>query len=106
MSEPSAREAPPPEPSPAEQRDRRTPTQRRLDRPPPEPLSRRQTAIAGAFIGALYAVGMIGRGETLAGIVGGVLAAILLFLVLREVGRRQRRRIAARERRRSGPQAR
>ena len=62
----------------------------------------RQMAIAGAFIGLLYAIGMVGRGEVVAGIVGGVLAAILLFLVLREVANRQRRRIAAWERRRSG----
>jgi len=82
--------------------DRRSATQRRIDRPPPKPMSSRQMAIAGAFIGALYAVGMIGRGEVVAGIVGGVLAAILLFLVLREVGNRQRRRIAAHERRRPG----
>ena len=35
------------------------------------------------FIGVLYAVGMGIRGEWLAGVVGGVLAAILCVLVLR-----------------------
>jgi len=60
-------------------------------------------ALAGVFIGVLYAVGMVAKGEVVAGLVGGVLAAILLFLVLREAGNRQRRRTAARERRRSGP---
>ena len=90
------------EPPPPEEPDRRTPTQRRIDRRPPQPMRPRQMAIAGAFIGVLYSVGMVGRGEIVAGIVGGVLAAILLFLVLREVGNRQRRRIAAWERRRSG----
>ena len=80
--------------------DRRSASQRRIDRPIPEPLSTRQLAVAGAFVGILYAAGMIGRGEVVPGVVGGVLAGILMFLVLREVGNRQRRRIAARERRR------
>ncbi|MGH2968871.1 MAG: hypothetical protein ACRDK0_07385 [Solirubrobacteraceae bacterium] len=62
----------------------------------------RNVAILAAVVGVLYAVGMIARGDIAPGIVGGVLAAILCFLVLREVGERQRRRNAARERRRSG----
>jgi len=61
-------------------------------------MSTRNVAIFAAFIGVLYMVGMIGRGEVAAGIVGGVLAAVLAFLVFREVGERQKRRIAARER--------
>ena len=74
----------------------------RADRPIPEPLSRRHLVIFAVVVGVLYAVGMFGRGEILPGIVGGVLAGILCYLVFREVGNRQRRRIAARERRRSG----
>jgi hypothetical protein len=61
-------------------------------------LTARQRAFAGAFIGTLFAVGMISHGQVAPGIVGGVLAAILLFLVLREVGERNRR-IAERRRR-------
>jgi hypothetical protein len=63
-------------------------------------MSTRNVAIFAAFIGVLYVVGMVGRGEVLPGIVGGVLAAVLAFLVFREVGERQKRRIAARERQR------
>ena len=55
-------------------------------------LSVRQRALAGAFIGVLYAVGMSAHGKVLPGVVGGVLAGILLFLVLRETGERRRRR--------------
>ena len=74
----------------------------RHERPLPEPMSTRNVAIFAAFIGVLYAVGMIGRGEILPGIVGGILAGVLAFLVFREVGNRQRRRIAERERQRRG----
>jgi hypothetical protein len=63
-------------------------------------MSRRNVAIFAAFIGVLYAVGMIGRGEILPGLVGGILCSILAYLVFTEVGNRQRRRIAERERRR------
>ena len=63
-------------------------------------MSRRNVAIFAAFIGILYAVGMVGRGEIAPGLVGGALAAVLAFLVFTEVGNRQRRRIAAYERRR------
>ncbi len=72
----------------------------REQRPIPEPMSRRNVAIFAVFIGVLYAVGAIARGDVAAGIVGGVLAAVLAYLVFTEVGNRQRRRIAARERRR------
>ena len=85
---------------PPPERDRRSALQRRIDRRPPDPMRPRDMAIGGAFVGVLYAAGMIGRGEVLPGIVGGVLAAILLYLVLREIGNRQRRRIAEWERRR------
>jgi hypothetical protein len=47
---------------------------------------------AGAFIAVLYAVGMSVRGDVLPGIVGGALAGVLAFLVLREVEQRRRRR--------------
>jgi hypothetical protein len=55
-------------------------------------LSARTMWIVGVVIGGLYAFGSIARGYVLAGIVGGVLAAILCFLVLREVRERRRRR--------------
>jgi hypothetical protein len=71
------------------------------ERPIPEPMSRRNVVIFAVFVGVLYAVGMVGRGEVAAGLVGGALAAVLAYLVFTEVGNRQRRRIAARERRRS-----
>jgi uncharacterized membrane protein YdjX (TVP38/TMEM64 family) len=65
-------------------------------------MSKRNVAIFAAFIGVLYAIGMIGRGDVAPGLVGGTLAAILAFLVFREVGERQKRRIAERERARKG----
>jgi hypothetical protein len=83
------RRSPPPERVPREQR------------PIPEPMSRRNVVIFAVFIGVLYAVGMVGRGEVAAGLVGGVLCSVLAYLVFTEVGNRQRRRIAAHERRRS-----
>ncbi len=55
-------------------------------------LSVRAKAVVSALIGVLYAVGMSLRGEVLAGVVGGILAAILCFLVLREVERQRRER--------------
>jgi hypothetical protein len=64
-------------------------------------MSRRNIAIFAVFMGVLYAVGMIGRGEVVPGLVGGALCGILAYLVFREVGNRQRRRIAERERARS-----
>jgi hypothetical protein len=65
-------------------------------------MSRRNVVIFAVFIGVLYAVGMVGRGEVAAGLVGGALAAVLGYLVFTEVGNRQRRRIAAQKRRRAG----
>jgi uncharacterized membrane protein YdjX (TVP38/TMEM64 family) len=85
-----------PETAPA---DQRSALRRRIDAPPPEPMSTRNVAIFAAFIGILYAIGMVGRGEIVPGLVGGALAGILAFLVFREVGNRQRRRIAAHKRR-------
>jgi hypothetical protein len=64
-------------------------------RPQPEPprgLSTRNKVIAGAFIGVLYAGGMSARGDVLPGIVGGILAGILLVLVLNRIEERRRSR--------------
>ena len=44
-----------------------------------------QTAIVAALIGIAYAVTISIRGAVAPGIVGGVLAAILAFLVIRRV---------------------
>ena len=52
----------------------------------------RQWAIAGAFIGILFALGSIARGDIAPGIVGGILAGVLCFLVLREIEQRRDRR--------------
>jgi hypothetical protein len=61
-------------------------------REPAGGLTDRARAFVGALICALYAIGMSLRGEVLAGVVGGILAAILCFLVLREVERQRRER--------------
>ena len=61
-------------------------------RPPHRGLSLRAKIGVGVFIGVLYAVGMSVRGEVLPGVVGGVLAAILCVLVLREYERQRRGR--------------
>jgi hypothetical protein len=52
----------------------------------------RNKVIAGAFVAALYAGGMGFRGDWLPGIVGGVLAGIVLVMVLSRVEERRRRR--------------
>jgi hypothetical protein len=51
-----------------------------------------QRAIAGVFIGVLYAAGSIARGYVAAGIVGGVLAAVLVYLVLKRYAEARGRR--------------
>ena len=58
--------------------------------------------IFAGFVGLLYTVPMVARGAVAPGIVGGILAAILTFLVFRRVAERQRMREEARARRRSG----
>ena len=98
--------APPREPARVERvsRKRRSPPPERVlreQRPIPEPMSRRNVVIFALFVGVLYAIGMVGRGEVVPGLVGGVLCSVLAYLVFTEVGNRQRRRIAARERRRA-----
>ena len=60
----------------------------------------RQWATAGAFIGVLFAIGSIARGDVAPGIVGGVLAGVLCFLVLKEISNRQNQRIREWDRRR------
>ena len=52
-------------------------------------LSTRAKAFVSALIGVLYAVGMSLRGDVLPGVVGGILAGILCYLVLREVERQR-----------------
>jgi hypothetical protein len=47
---------------------------------------------AGAFVGILYAGGMSARGDVLPGVVGGILAGILMVLVLMRLEDRRRRR--------------
>ena len=71
----------------------------RIQARPPEPMTRRQWALAGAFIGILFALGSIARGDIAPGIVGGILAGILCFLVLRQISDRQWQRIREWERR-------
>ena len=70
------------------------PRRRRKPRPEPAPpspgLSTRAKIGAGAFIAVLYAIGMSLRGDVLPGVVGGLLAGVLCFLVLREIESRRR----------------
>jgi hypothetical protein len=72
---------------------RQSALRRRVNARPPEPMKPRQWAIAGAFIAILFAVGSIARGDVAPGIVGGILAGLLCFLVLREISTRQWQRI-------------
>jgi hypothetical protein len=65
----------------------------RIQARPPEPMKPKQWAIAGTFIAVLFMIGSIARGEVAPGIVGGLLAGVLCFLVLREISTRQRQRI-------------
>ena len=73
--------------------------QQRIQSRPPEPMKPTQWAIAGAVIGILFALGSIARGDVAPGIVGGILAGILCFLVLRQISERQWQRIREWERR-------
>jgi hypothetical protein len=63
-------------------------------RPEPRPgLSMRNKVIGGAFVAVLYAGSMgFGSGEWLPGIVGGVLAGIVLVMVLSRLEARRRAR--------------
>jgi hypothetical protein len=60
--------------------------------PPPPGLSTAKKIAAGAFVGLLYAGGMSARGDVLPGVVGGILAGILLVLVLNRIEQRRRSR--------------
>ena len=62
-------------------------------------MTRIHRAIVGAFFAVAFAVSTIARGDVAPGIVGGILAGILCFLVLREISSRQWRRIREWERR-------
>jgi hypothetical protein len=63
-----------------------------VNEPQPRPgLSTRAKIAAAAFIAVLYAIGMSIRGAVFPGIVGGLLAGVLCYLVLREVEQRRRR---------------
>jgi hypothetical protein len=64
---------------------------RRPEPPAPRGLSLRAKIAAGTFIGVLYAGGMSARGDVLPGVVGGILAGILLVLVLIRLEQRRRR---------------
>jgi hypothetical protein len=66
---------------------------------PPRTYSTRAKAILGVFVAVLYAVTMGINGDVLPGLVGGVLAGILVFLVLREVERQRRVRWRQRQHR-------
>jgi hypothetical protein len=66
---------------------------RRVHARPPEPMKPKQWAIAGAFIAILFMVGSVARGDVAPGIVGGLLAGVLCFMVLREISSRQWHRI-------------
>jgi hypothetical protein len=52
----------------------------------------RAKVAAGAFVGILYAGGMGFRGDWLPGIVGGILAGVVLVMVLGRIEERRRRR--------------
>ena len=77
----------------------------RIQARPPEPMKPRQWALAGAFIGILFAVGSIARGDVAPGIVGGILAGVLMYLVLRQISVRQWQRIREWESRHGGKPA-
>jgi hypothetical protein len=63
-----------------------------VNEPPRPGLSTRAKVFAGVFIGVLYAIGMSIRGDVFPAVVGGILAGILCFLVLREIEQRRDRR--------------
>jgi hypothetical protein len=52
----------------------------------------RAKVAAGAFIAILYAGGMGFRGDWLPGIIGGILAGVVLVMVLNRIEERRRRR--------------
>ena len=59
---------------------------------PPRGLSMPAKVTAGAFVAVLYAGGMGFRGDWLPGIIGGILAGIVLVMVLTRIEQRRRAR--------------
>jgi hypothetical protein len=60
---------------------------------PPQGLSTRAKLAASAFVGVLYVVGgSLYGGDVAPTVIGGILAGVLTFLVLREIEERRRRR--------------
>jgi hypothetical protein len=57
-------------------------------------VSDRSKIVFGVVIAVVFAGGMAARGEVLPGVVGGILAGVLCFVVLRDVERQR----AARQR--------
>jgi uncharacterized membrane protein YfcA len=62
-------------------------------------MSRRNMALVGVFFGLAYAISSAIRGQVLAGIVTGVIGAVLVYLVLMRVTEHN---AAARRRRERG----
>jgi hypothetical protein len=62
-------------------------------RPAGDLLGDRGRVIAGIVVFVLYTVSFVARGALLPGVVGGALAGVLAFLVLREAEARRRRRV-------------
>ena len=60
--------------------------------PPRRPEHSCEGRRRGPFIAVLYSIGMSLRGNVFPGIVGGILAGILCYLVLREIEQRRDRR--------------
>jgi hypothetical protein len=60
-------------------------------------LSRSQVIIVAVFVGGLYAAGSIARDDVVPGIVGGILAAVLMYLVILRFQDRRRAREQGRD---------
>jgi hypothetical protein len=56
-------------------------------------FSRRERAVVGGCVFALYAIGFSLRGYVLPGIVGGLVAGTFAYVLLREIDDRRRRRM-------------
>jgi hypothetical protein len=62
------------------------------DDPPPPVLGPRRRIALAAFFCVLYAGSFIARGDVAAGLVGGLLGGVLVYLILKEADARRRRR--------------
>jgi energy-converting hydrogenase Eha subunit G len=69
---------------------------------PPEALPAKALIAVAFFVGVLYAVGMAVRGDLVPGLVGGALAGVLTYIVLR---RAQEQRVARWRRREANRRA-